>query len=205
VTQRAGQILARQITKRCDAKIVPAGEAKLRMSWPSSREWTRWVHDRRRPRTGAIRIIGNDDSHGLRRGQVLTHVALRPGRFYAGFVARHIRTGLSGAGHVFCHAPFANFYEAAPVVQVQEYVDEVALWGGELSRGQFPDVALRDLTIRAHDRLNCSAGHAVLPKAAGNASGSWAGRPNAGFKSTPKELWRTPYGSLGARPAAILA
>ncbi len=127
--QSIAGVLARQITHRCDARIVADGEALLQLELaiaPGIGAEGYRIEDRP---GGGMRIAGND-ARGVLYG---VGKLLRTSRYDEdGFTAGSWRgtsmpekpvRGMYFATH------FHNYYHDAPIDEVQRYVEDVGLWG----------------------------------------------------------------------------
>ncbi len=129
VTIHAKKLLASEITSRCDATIVDDDNAQLNIELVTEKmsdsESYRIVDDG----DSNIRIIGSDE-RGLLYG---VGKFLRTSRFdQGGFTSGTWRGTSAPTGKVrgiYLASHFNNFYEAAPIEEVQTYLDELALWG----------------------------------------------------------------------------
>ena len=193
IAVHAREILGEQITRRCNANIVIGKTAGLYIDLSIERSG---LPESFRVEDGSpahIRIIGADEQ-GLLYG---IGKWLRSSRFdQGGFTPGLWRGNSAPEGKLrgmYFASHFGNFYEAAPVVEVQHYVDELALWGVNYLVLHFPqfqftafeDVAAQQLLerIRLIMRVAKSNGMKVgLIQVA-----------NGGFKSTPKELFNVSF------------
>jgi len=129
VIENIGQVFARQIQQRCEAKVVMGGKAPLTVEFAVVKgigaEGYR-IEDRR---GGGVRIVGNDE-RGLLYG---VGKFLRTSRYdQGGFTAgdwRGISVPQKPIRGIYFATHFNNFYHDAPVEEVQRYVEDLALWG----------------------------------------------------------------------------
>jgi hypothetical protein len=129
VVKNIGQVMARQIQQRSDAKIQTTGEAKLMIEMVIEqgigKEGFR-IEDRK---GGGVRIVGNDE-RGLVAG---TGKFLRTSRYDRGGFTPGTWRGISAparqARGIYFATHFHNFYHEAPVEEIQHYVEDLALWG----------------------------------------------------------------------------
>ena len=126
---RIGEVFARQIARRCPAEVVAAGSApptvELALQPGIGAEGFR-IEDR--PGGGA-RIVG-DDARGLLYG---VGKFLRASRYEReGFVPgswRGSSVPWKPVRGVYFATHFHNFYHGAPIGKIEEYVEDLALWG----------------------------------------------------------------------------
>ena len=198
--EHAGQILARQITKRCAASITNRGAADLRVELALDPAIGAEGYRIAATPEGALRILGGDE-RGLIYGvgkflrtSRFDGDGLGPGAWQGASVPACPVRGIYFATH------FNNFYEAAPIAEVREYVDELALWGLNHLQVTFPrwhftgfdDPAAKQALerLKAIMRGAKLAGIKVTLLVAANDD----------FKSTPREFLRVPVpDALGRR------
>ncbi|MBZ5855508.1 hypothetical protein [Flavihumibacter profundi] len=192
ITEHARQVLANQITNRCDAKIVDGKTAELNIELVT--ETTATSESFRITGDGKpnIRITGSDEN-GLIYG---IGKFLRSSRFdQGGFTPGTWRGSSAPAGKargMYFASHFGNFYEAAPIDEVSQYVDELALWGvnylvlyfPEFQFTGFDDVAAQQLLTRLKSIMHVAKANGMKVGLLQVANGS--------FKSTPKELLNIP-------------
>jgi hypothetical protein len=129
VLKNIAAVFARQMRQRCEAKVVMTGDAPLAVEFtiePGIGTEGFRISDRV---NGSIRITGNDN-RGLLYGV---------GKFLRS--SRYDRNGFTpGAWRgtsvpqkrvrgIYFGAFFQNFYNAAPLEEVQQYVEDIGLWG----------------------------------------------------------------------------
>ncbi len=129
VIENIGQVFARQIQQRCEAKVVMGGKAPLTVEFAVVKgigaEGYR-IEDRR---GGGVRIVGNDE-RGLLYG---VGKFLRTSRYdQGGFTAgtwRGTSVPQKPIRGIYFATHFHNFYHDAPVEEIQRYVEDLGLWG----------------------------------------------------------------------------
>jgi hypothetical protein len=188
ITKHAREVMAHQITTRCDARIIKTKSAQFTIDLLT--ESTPVPESFRIVEVGPahLQIIGSDEN-GLLYG---IGKFLRSSRFDQGSFTPGIWRGSSApSGKVrgmYFASHFGNFYEAAPIAEVQQYVDELALWGVNFLVVHFPlfqftgfdDPAARQSIARLKQIL-------LVAKSNGMKVGLLQ-VANGGFNSTPKEL-----------------
>ena len=192
IARQAESILARQITDRCDAKVLSAAEPaqtiKLRVEPGIGAEGFRIRDDER----SAIEIVGNDERGLLYGVGKFLHSSrydqggFTPGAWRGTSVPQCPMRGIYLATH------FNNYYEAASPRELEQYIQDLALWGFNLVALAYPhwqysgpdDPAARKMAehLRRIIRVAKQVGMRV----------SLGDALNGGFKSTPKELRCTP-------------
>ena len=193
VIERIAGVFARQVTQRCEAKVVSASggtsaRVELLVQPGIGTEGFRIVDGA----AGSIRIVGNDEL-GLLYG---VGKLLRTSRYDRGGWTPGSWRGTSvpvcPIRGIYFATHFNNFYEAASAEDVERDVEDLGLWGLNSLILHFPhwqfqgfddpaaQQSIRRLraVMRAAKRLGLRVG---LVEAA-----------NDGFKSTPPELLRTP-------------
>jgi hypothetical protein len=129
VLKNISALFARQVQQRCKAKVAEAGDAALTVELaiePGIGAEGFKIND---GRTGTIRIIGNDERgtlYGI--GKFLRTSRYDQGGFTAGSW-RGTSVPEKPVRGIYLATHFHNFYESAPVGEVQQYVEELGLWG----------------------------------------------------------------------------
>jgi len=128
VVENVGRVFARQIQQRCEAKVITVGDAPLTVELaiaPGIGVEGFRVEDR----PGGVRIAGNDE-RGLLYG---VGKFLRTSRYdQGGFTAgawRGTSVPQKPIRGIYFATHFHNFYHDAPVEEVQQYVEDLGLWG----------------------------------------------------------------------------
>jgi len=138
VARRAAGILTRQITERCDAKVVTAGEAawsvELGLEAGIGTEGYKIIDGPR----GSIRILGNDERgllYGV--GKFLRNSRYDGGGFTPG-TWRGVSVPRCPMRGIYLATHFNNYYEAAPPEELDHYIEDLALWGFNLLALAYP-------------------------------------------------------------------
>ena len=138
VTEKIGRVFARQVGERCDARITSADNAQLRVILAIEpglgSEGFKITDDG----NAGIHIIGNDE-RGLLNG---VGKFLHNSRYdQGGFTPADWRGASAPQGSfraLYAATHFMNFYEAAPVQEVQSYIEDLGLWGANVVIVHFP-------------------------------------------------------------------
>ena len=136
--EHAGQILLRQIAKRCEASLTNGDGAGLKIELALDPQIGVEGYRIASSPSGAVRILGGDERgliYGV--GKFLRMSRYDGGDFTPG-AWRGASTPASSVRGVYFATHFNNFYETAPIAEVQEYVDELALWGLNHLQVMFP-------------------------------------------------------------------
>lgn len=192
VIKNAGRILATQITGRADVKLINDASAqftiellKERISVPESYTIT--------DKGKTYVKIGGGDEAGVLYG---VGKFLRTSRYDKnGFTPGAWRGTSAPMGKVrgmYFATHFSNFYEAAPIEEVQQYVEELALWGinhlvihfATWQYTSFYDAEAQKALTRFRQIMG-------IAKACGMKVGLLQ-VPNQGFKFTKNEWLNTP-------------
>lgn len=128
VVENIGQVFARQVQQRCDAKVNTSGKApyavELAIRAGIGAEGFR-IDDQRH----GVKIIGNDE-RGLLYG---VGKFLRSSRYDQGGFTPGTWRGMSvpqkAVRGIYFATHFHNFYHDAPAEEVQRYVEDLGLWG----------------------------------------------------------------------------
>jgi hypothetical protein len=129
VVEHIGQVVARQIEQRCEAKVVKDGEAQLTVELavaPGIDSEGYRIEDRP---GGGVRIVGNDERgvlYGV--GKFLRSSRYDQGGFTPG-VWRGTSVPQKPVRGIYFATHFNNFYHDAPIEEVERYVEELGLWG----------------------------------------------------------------------------
>lgn len=127
--ERLLAVARRKIEERCSAEVVTTGGARNVLDFeirPGIGAEGFMIQD---SPSGAIRITGNDERgllYGLGRFLRCSHYdrdTFTPGTRQATSVPEKPVRGIYFATH------FHNFYHEAPVKEVQDYIEDIALWG----------------------------------------------------------------------------
>ena len=138
VADRAAKSSPVRSTQRCQAKVSTSGEANLRVELALEPEdWRRGLPNCRWP--------GRLDPHRgqrpagvtLRRGQVPPQQPVRPGRFHAR-AWRGDSVPACPLRGVYFATHFNNYYEAASREEIQQYIEDLSLWGTNFLMLHFP-------------------------------------------------------------------
>lgn len=188
VAVHAREILIRQLTRRCDIKIVENNTADFTIEMGTERMASAESFSITDKGSKKIRIIGSDE-RGLLYG---TGKFLRTSGFGRdGLMPGSWRGTSTPSGKVrgiYFASHFNNFYEAAPIEDVEQYVDELALWGVNYLVVHFPQFQFTGFNDTAAQR---SLGRLRQIIAAAKANGMKAGLiqvPNGSFKAAPVAL-----------------
>ena len=192
IASRAAGILGRQITDRCGAKVLTAGEAacavELGIEVGIGTEGYKIVDGP----GGSVRILGNDERgllYGVGRflrSSRYDRDGFTPGTWRGTSVPRCPMRGIYLATH------FNNYYEAAAPEELDHYVEDLSLWGFNLLALAYPhwqysghdDPAARKMAERLRRTMRV-AKQVGMRVTIGDAL-------NGGFTSTPKEMRCTP-------------
>ena len=129
VMKHIAVVFAQQVTQRCEATVVTAGEAALLVELsiaPGIGTDGFRIEDRF---GGGVRIVGNDERGVLYGVGKFLHTSrydqggFTPGLWRGTSVPEKPMRGIYFATH------FHNFYHDAPVEKIQRYVEELGLWG----------------------------------------------------------------------------
>jgi len=225
------RVLKRQVADRCGAEVLTSGDRDLvvRLSIaPGIGEEGFKIVD---GADGAIDIVANDE-RGLLYG---VGKFLRTSRYdAAGFTpgawrgssvpangsrgsGRSARSASAGKGAmrgVYLATHFNNYYEAAPLAEVERTIEDLALWGFNTLIVTFPHFQFEGFDDpKARRHIERTRGLFAAAKRIGLSVGL-VQAPNQSFSTTPEELRWTPIpddwgrrGSLGvntcpSKPAA---
>ena len=190
--KNAGGILGRQIARRCEATVVAAGDAQLAIELaiePGMGSEGFKIAD---GPAGVIRISGNDERgvlYGVGKflhGSRYDKGGFTPGPWRGTSVPASPFRGIYFATH------FNNFYEAGPAGEVQEYLEELSLWGVNSLMLHFPRIQFAGLDDPAAQRAIAHIKGIIRAAKALGVKTVVGDAANSGFKSTANELLHTP-------------
>jgi hypothetical protein len=192
IARRAADILRRQITERCAATVVSAGQAALAVELGIEPGFGTEGYRIADGPGGSVRILGNDE-RGLLYG---VGKFLRSSRYdLGGFTPgawRGTSVPQSPMRGIYLATHFNNYYEAASSEELERYVEDLALWGFNLVALAYPhwqysgydDPAALAMTERLRRTMRV-AKHVGMRVSIGDAL-------NGSFTSTPPDLRCTP-------------
>ncbi len=189
---RAAAIFSRRVSQRCGVPSPGAANAvaiELRVDPEIGAEGFTISRSAR----STVRVTGGDERgvlYGL--GKLFRTSQCNSGRFSPGTWRGTSRPAASLRG-VYLASHFGNFYEAAPIGELETYVEDLALWGVNAVGFAFPawqytsyeDPAARSNLKRILAMMQAS-------RRAGMQVGAFVA-PNQTFKTAPKELLAKPY------------
>jgi hypothetical protein len=188
VLKNISSVFARQVQQRCKAKVAEDLDAVLTVELaiePGIGAEGFRIED---GKAGTIRIIGNDERgtlYGI--GKFLRTSRYDQGGFTAG-TWRGTSVPEKPVRGIYLATHFHNFYESAPVAEVQQYVEDLGLWGYNvvllwydmhLANG-FNDPLAVSSRVRLHAIYN--AAHAIGLDAA------WGDIANGGYGNSPDSI-----------------
>ncbi|MGD0094774.1 MAG: hypothetical protein ABSE73_33095 [Planctomycetota bacterium] len=191
VLQKIAGILERQIVQRCAATVSTSGTAALAVELAVEPGIGNDGFKISGADGGAIRIAGDNERgvlYGI--GKLLRGSRFEQGGFRAGGW-RGTQTPKCPIRAVYLATHFNNFYEAAPLEDVQHYVQDLGLWGYNTIIVAYPPIQFNGLSDPAAQKW---LGRFKTVLAAARQSGLQVGLlecPNQGYKNTPAELKAT--------------
>lgn len=200
VMTNAGRMLATQISGRAEVKIVKDSSAQLTIELLQEPGNTPESYKIANKHPSHITITGTDEAGVLYGVGKFLRTArydkkgFTPGTWRGSDAPKGTMRGMYFATH------FGNFYEAAPIEEVQRYIEELALWGVNHLVITFPnwqftsfyDEEAQKLLTRFRKILGAA-------KLCGMKVGI-IGLPNQGFKYTRADFLNTPVpDQLGRR------
>ncbi len=187
VLRNAAVLLGRQISERCGAEVVPAGEAPVKLELavePGIGAEGFCIADGPK---GTVRIAGGDERgvlYGV--GKFLRTCSYRGGFTSGAWRGRSAPQCPVRAIYLATH--FNNFYEAAPPAEVERYVEDLALWGYNTIVIHFPTWQF-DGPSDAGAQAWLGRFKALLAHAKQHGLGvGLLQAPNQGYRTAPAEL-----------------
>lgn len=191
VVENIGQILARQIQQRCDARVITTGDAPLAVELalaPGLGAEGFRIEDRP---GGGVRIVGNDERGVLYgAGKFLRSSRYDQGGFTPGNW-RGTSVPKCPVRAIYLATHFMNYYEAAPIEELNHYVEDLGLWGYNTILIHFPTWQFNGLTDPAA-RIWLDRFKVVLSQARKNSlQVGLLQVPGEGYKNAPREFLAT--------------
>src|SRR5690349_4187556 len=138
IARRSAEILSRQITQRCGAKVLTAGDAAFSVELGVESGFGTEGYKIADGPGGSVRILGNDE-RGLLYG---VGKFLRNSRYNGGGFTPGAWRGTSvpqcPMRGIYLATHFNNYYEAATPDELDHYVEDLALWGFNLLALAYP-------------------------------------------------------------------
>lgn len=192
IIQRAASILERQIRSRCDAKVVPDGESAYAIELGVDPGFGSEGYKILDGASGRVRILGNDERGVLYgvgkflRSSRYDQGGFTPGPWRGTSIPKCSMRGIYLATH------FNNYYEAASPEELEQYIEDLALWGFNLVALAYPhwqyasyeDPPARKMAVHLREMMR-AAKRVGMRVSLGDAL-------NGGFTATPKELRGSP-------------
>lgn len=199
VLKNIAALFARQIQQRCSAKVAADCDAALTVELTIERGIGAEGFTIADGEDGTIRIMGNDE-----RG-VLYGVGkfLRTSRYGRGGFTAGTWRGTSAPEKpvrgIYLATHFHNFYQVAPITEVRQYVEDVALWGYNVLLVWYPmhifsgfnDPAA--VEYRKRLRAILQAAHAIGLDVA------WGALGNEGYRDSPAAIRAVKCAGKGAQ------
>ena len=182
------RIFTRQVSQRCGTRVITAGDAPFRVNLAIESGFGVEGFNIADTGTNGVRIIGND-ARGLLYGvgKFLHSSRYDRGGFTPG-VWRGTSVPQGSYRALVATTHFMNFYEAAPIEEVQAYIEDVALWGANAVIVGLPTWDFKGFDDPGARR---SLDHSRRILQAAKASGLQVGLgqcPNQGFADAPQEI-----------------
>lgn len=192
VMKRISSIAIRQITSRTDVKITQTDEASFTLAFTVDSTLPAEGFEITETTGGGIRIAAADEHsvlYGL--GKFLRTSQYGPDGFTpSAWRGKSAPEGSFRAIYAATH--FNNYYQATPVEEVSQYMEDLALWGANtvlVTVPTFNYTGMDDPALRQHldhlRKLLQAAKKIGLKTALGQC-------PNQGFKTAPADILATP-------------
>jgi len=188
VVENIARVLTRQVQQRCGAKVVTSGKAPLTVELAVEPGIGAEGYKVADGANGTVRIIGNDDRgllYGV--GKFLHTSRYDQGGFTAG-TWRGASAPKKPLRGIYFATHFHNFYHDAPIADVQQYVEELGLWGYNTLLGWYDMHLFKDFddpeAVRFRQRLR-----AILKTAKDiGLDTAWGDVANGGYADSPAKL-----------------
>jgi hypothetical protein len=127
--EKIGQVFARQIQSRCNAKVATQGEAPLTVELAIESGIGNEGFKIADGPSGTICIVGND-ARGLLYGVgKFLHTSSYPDNGFVPGTWRGTSVPKMPVRGIYFATHFHNYYQVAPLEDVQRYFEELSLWG----------------------------------------------------------------------------
>jgi len=199
VWQNLAALFVRQVQQRCNAKVDAASDAALTVELaiePGLGVEGFRIAD---GKAGTIRILGHDVRgvlYGI--GKFLRTSRYDQGGFTAG-TWRGTSAPEKPVRGIYFATHFHNFYHAAPITEVRQYVGDVALWGYNVLLVWYPMHVFSDFNDPAAIQFRARL-HAILEAA--HAIGlevAWGVLGNEGYRNSPDAIRAVKCSGKGAQ------
>ena len=183
---------AARIERRCPARIV-AGKAELTIRLRRETGIGPEGFFIREPKSGEIEIAGPDDRGLLYGLGKLLHTSSFTGQGFAPGSWRGKSVPISPVRGIYLACHFGNFYEVAPLEEIQAYVEDLAFWGINSLVLSFPPWQYDSFEDpRARENLQRIRLIMKSARRAGISAGLMQAT-NQVFRTAPRELLNAPY------------
>jgi hypothetical protein len=129
VVENIGRVLARQVERRCDARVVAQGEAPLAVELAIEPGIGAEGYKIADGTTGTVRIIGNDDRGLLYGVGKFLHTSTYGSQGFTLGSWRGVSVPKMPVRGIYLATHFQNYYQVAPIEEVARYVEDLSLWG----------------------------------------------------------------------------
>ncbi len=188
VLKNIAALFVRQVQQRCSAKVDADRDAALTVELAIEpgigAEGFKIVDGK----GGTIRIVGNDERGALYGiGKFLRTSRYDQGGFTAG-TWRGTSVPEKPVRGIYFATHFHNYYHAAPIAEVQQYVEDVALWGYNVLLVWYPMHIFSDFNdpaaVQHRERIHAilNAAHAIGLDVA------WGALGNEGYRNSPTAI-----------------
>ncbi len=129
VVENIGRVFARQVKRRCDAKVVSQGEAPLTVELtiePGIGAEGFKIADGPK---GTIHISGNDARGVLYGVGKLLHTSTYDTQGFTPSAWRGVSVPKMPVRGIYFATHFHNYYHVAPIEEVTRYLEDLSLWG----------------------------------------------------------------------------
>jgi hypothetical protein len=191
VAKNAARILSSQIRQRCQSVLINKGKTDLIIQLELDSSLGRESFSILDGPKGIIKISGGDECGIIYGAGKFLHTSnYYLGRFtpglWRGYSSPHCKIrGIYFATH------FGNFYEHAPIEEIQAYINSLALWGVNYLMVTFPRWQFTG--FKDPEAKRSLARLKIIMRAAKSVGMKVAiGGSNEDFKTTPTEFLRTP-------------
>jgi hypothetical protein len=129
VVEHIGRVFARQVESRCDAKVVSRGESPIIVEFAVKQGIGAEGFTIADAPGGVIRITGND-ARGLLYGVgKFLHTSAYDGHGFTPGSWRGTSVPKMPVRGIYLATHFRNWYQVAPIDEVQRYIEDLSLWG----------------------------------------------------------------------------
>ena len=204
VMQNIASVFTRRVEERCDAKVSLSGKAEMKVELLIEAGIGAEGYRITDGKKGSIRIIGNDQRGVLYgvgkflRTSTYTKDGFTAGKWRGTSVPEKPVRGIYFATH------FYNYYQTAPVEEVERYIEDIALWGVNSLMVWYDMHHFKGASDPEAVKLRYRLQRIMLTAKKLDVGVGFIVIGNEGFANSPEELRAVPGGSRGGEYPGVI-